>query len=206
MFESRSSWAHQAHITLSEPMITILKQVSNLGSGLTFPSPNSHYKLTFGSLTLCQVLSGVRQRQLKPEMEVKRFDSSVKVRNTATQLNEGVAVERSKKKKKITKKGKAWKNWPDKPDNSELNYERVEKMELSIKTSCQLNSPILFSIQPHILWALRAHITYINRKCSKLFAIMLGYFIICKFDHYSVCSLNLCPPRLLFLFLLIKRC
>ena len=45
-------------------MISIVQQGSSLGSCLTFPPPNSHYKPSFGSLTLCQVSSGERQRQI----------------------------------------------------------------------------------------------------------------------------------------------
>ena len=65
---SRVSWlyflAYQAHIALSGSMTSIVKQSSSLGSCPTFPSPNPHFKLTFGFLILCQVLSGGRQRQI----------------------------------------------------------------------------------------------------------------------------------------------
>ena len=40
------------------------KQGSSWGSCPTFSSPNPHYNPTFESLTLCQVLSGGRQRQI----------------------------------------------------------------------------------------------------------------------------------------------
>ena len=42
------------------------QQGSSLGSCPIFPSPNIHFKPTFRSLTLCQVLSGGRQRKIKP--------------------------------------------------------------------------------------------------------------------------------------------
>ena len=66
MFGSMSSSAHQANIVLSEPMTSQVQRGSSLGSCPTFPSPNSHFKPTFGSLTLCQVLSGGKLRQIKP--------------------------------------------------------------------------------------------------------------------------------------------
>ena len=45
-------------------MTSIDQQGSSLGSSPTFPSPNLHFKPTFRSLTLCQILSGGRQRQI----------------------------------------------------------------------------------------------------------------------------------------------
>ena len=59
-----SSKAHQAHIALSEPMTSKVQQGSNLSSSPTFLSPNPYINPTIGSLTLCQVLSGGRQRQI----------------------------------------------------------------------------------------------------------------------------------------------
>ena len=47
-------------------MISKVQQGLSLGSCTTFPSPNLHFELTFGSLTLCQVLSSGKQRQIKP--------------------------------------------------------------------------------------------------------------------------------------------
>ena len=55
---------HQAHIALSEPMSSTDKQGSSLGSFPTFPSPLSPLLSAFGLLTLCQVVSGGRQRQI----------------------------------------------------------------------------------------------------------------------------------------------
>ena len=54
------SKAHQAHIAQSGLMTSKDQQNSSLSLGLTFSSPNSYYKLTFGSLPLCWVLSGGR--------------------------------------------------------------------------------------------------------------------------------------------------
>ena len=54
----------QAHVTLREPTSSIDLQGSSLSSCLTPPSLNPHYKPTFESLTMCQVLSGGRQRQI----------------------------------------------------------------------------------------------------------------------------------------------
>ena len=65
MFGSMSCQVHQAHIALCEPMTSIVQQSSSLGWSPTSPSLNLHYKPTFGSLTLCQVLEGGRQRQIK---------------------------------------------------------------------------------------------------------------------------------------------
>ena len=81
--ESMSSQTHQAHITLSELMTSIIQLPAHLAhitlrwpvtstnrQGLSLgscPIPRSfisHYKLTFLSLTLCQVLSGGRQQQI----------------------------------------------------------------------------------------------------------------------------------------------
>ena len=73
MFRSMSSYAHQAHIALSEPMTSKVQQSSSLGLCPTFPSTNPHFKLTFRSLTLCEVLSGGRQRQIKPYSHKKRW-------------------------------------------------------------------------------------------------------------------------------------
>ena len=65
-FESMSSKAHQAHIVLNESMTSIVQQ--SFGSCPTSSSLNPYYNPTFGSLTLCHVLSGGRQRQvLSPE-------------------------------------------------------------------------------------------------------------------------------------------
>ena len=64
VFGSMSSQAHQAHIALSGPMTNIVQQGSNLGSYSTFSSPNPYYNSTFGSVTLCQVLSDGRPRQI----------------------------------------------------------------------------------------------------------------------------------------------
>ena len=59
---------HIAHIALSETMTNRIKQGSSLGLCPTFPSPNPHFKPTFGSLTLRQVLSVGRQRQIQPRL------------------------------------------------------------------------------------------------------------------------------------------
>ena len=59
-----SSYTYQAHIASSEPMTNKVPQGSSLGSCLTLASPNPHYKPTFGSLTLCQVLSVESQKQI----------------------------------------------------------------------------------------------------------------------------------------------
>ena len=61
---SKAHQAHQAHIALSEQMFSTVQQGSSLGSSPTSLSLNSHYKPTFGSLTLCQLLFGGRQRQI----------------------------------------------------------------------------------------------------------------------------------------------
>ena len=45
-------------------MTSIVKQGSSLGLCPTFLSPNLHYNWPSGHLTLCQVLSGRRQRQI----------------------------------------------------------------------------------------------------------------------------------------------
>ena len=45
-------------------MSSIVQQCLSLGLCPTFPSPNPHYKLTFGSLTLCQSLSCGRQKRI----------------------------------------------------------------------------------------------------------------------------------------------
>ena len=47
-------------------MTSIVKQGSSRGSCPTFPSPNPYYNPTFWSLTLCQVLSGGKHRQIQP--------------------------------------------------------------------------------------------------------------------------------------------
>ena len=67
--KSKSSKAHQAHIALNEPMISIVKQGLSQDLSQTFPSLNPHFKPTFGSLTLCQVLSGGRPWQIEPRGE-----------------------------------------------------------------------------------------------------------------------------------------
>ena len=45
-------------------MTSKVQQGLNLGLSLTSPTHNPYFNLTFGSLTLCQVLSGGRQKQL----------------------------------------------------------------------------------------------------------------------------------------------
>ena len=52
------SKANPAHMALSELMTCIDQQGLSLGTSLTSPSLNPHYKATFRSLTLCHVLSG----------------------------------------------------------------------------------------------------------------------------------------------------
>ena len=69
-FESISSKDHQVHIKLSEPLTGIVQQGSSLGLNQTSASFNPHYNPTFGSLTLCQVLSGRRQRQINRKISV----------------------------------------------------------------------------------------------------------------------------------------
>ena len=56
LIEFTFSEAHLAHIALSEPMTSIVLQGSRHSLCPTSPFSNSHYKPTFGSLTLCQVL------------------------------------------------------------------------------------------------------------------------------------------------------
>ena len=63
------SLAHQAYIALGEPVTGMDEQGSRLGSCPTFPSSNPQFKPTFGSLTLCQVLSGGRQQQMQSGRE-----------------------------------------------------------------------------------------------------------------------------------------
>ena len=63
-FKSMSSKAYQVHIAQSEPMTSIVWWSLSLSSCPTSPSPNPHYNPAFRSLTLCQVLSGGRQRQI----------------------------------------------------------------------------------------------------------------------------------------------
>ena len=55
---------HQAHIAPSETMSSIDQQGSSLGSFPTFPSPLSQLYAAFGLLTMSQVMSGGRQRQI----------------------------------------------------------------------------------------------------------------------------------------------
>ena len=64
MFGFMSTKAHQADIALSELMTNIVQQGSRLGPSQTSPSLYPHYKSNFSSLTLCQVLSGRRERQI----------------------------------------------------------------------------------------------------------------------------------------------
>ena len=45
MFGSMSSFSHEAHIALSRPMTSIVKQGSNLGAGPTFSAQTPHYNL-----------------------------------------------------------------------------------------------------------------------------------------------------------------
>ena len=63
-FGSMSSKGHQTRIALSEPMTGIVQQGLSLSSSMTSPSLNTHFKSTFVSLTLCQVLPYGRQRQI----------------------------------------------------------------------------------------------------------------------------------------------
>ena len=83
-FETMSSKAYQAHIVLSWPMTTIVKQDSSRGTSPTFPSSNLHFKPTFGSLTLCRVLSSGRQRKIQHSDQ--SFISSSCQRRTAPGL------------------------------------------------------------------------------------------------------------------------
>ena len=67
---SIGTWAHvwvhvqlgsSAHLVQCERMISVDQQGLSLGSSLAFPSLNS-----YNNLTLCQVLSSGRQRQIWP--------------------------------------------------------------------------------------------------------------------------------------------
>ena len=55
MFGSMSNKAYQAHIALSEPMTNTDQQRLSLVSSATSSSVNTHFKLTFGSLTLSHI-------------------------------------------------------------------------------------------------------------------------------------------------------
>ena len=55
--------ARQVHIALSQLMTSKIPQALSLGLSPTFLSHKPHFKPAFRSMTLCQVLSGGRQRQ-----------------------------------------------------------------------------------------------------------------------------------------------
>ena len=73
MFGSMSCEAHQAYIALSEPMTSIVQQGSSLGSCPISLSINPHYKPTFGSLNLCQLLSEGSQWQIPPSLAPRKW-------------------------------------------------------------------------------------------------------------------------------------
>ena len=70
----------------SDPMTSIVHHGSRQGSSSTSLSLNSHYKPTFGLLTLCQVLSWGRQWQITPRARRKITVSSPNSMESASSL------------------------------------------------------------------------------------------------------------------------